>query len=194
MTFIYCLAEPRSGEIRYVGKADDPELRLARHLRERYPCHKTTWLQSLKAKTLKPLLVLLEECEEENWQERERHWISFLRESGADLVNGTDGGEGTSGAAEEVRIAAVRARKGYRHSPETREKIRQAALSRRHTDETRQKLKGNQSALGYIWTEEMRTRQSIAMRGNQNGLGHMVTAEAREKMTGRPPQHKRKEK
>lgn len=33
-TFIYCLRDPETQLIRYVGKANDPQIRLVRHLRE----------------------------------------------------------------------------------------------------------------------------------------------------------------
>ncbi len=57
------------------------------------------------------------------------------------LRNLTNGGEGTSGCrASEKTREKFRARKGWKHSKETREKIRQAALGRTHSRETREKL------------------------------------------------------
>jgi predicted GIY-YIG superfamily endonuclease len=34
-TYIYGLADPTTKEIRYVGKADDPQARLSQHLQEK---------------------------------------------------------------------------------------------------------------------------------------------------------------
>ncbi len=128
-TFVYCLIDPRNGEIRYVGKADDPEARLRDHLKDRRDFHRVRWIKSLVDEGIKPVLILLEQCSKQIWQERERYWIAFLRENGADLVNTTDGGEGIT-----------------RHSPEVLAKISAAAkgnkywLGRKHTVETRTKL------------------------------------------------------
>ena len=92
--FIYGLADPRSGCIRYVGKT-------SRTLKERYRRHistskrkgtyKENWIQSILRHGEKPGIVLLEECAEDNWQEREVAWIaSFPKEQ---LTNSTIGGE-----------------------------------------------------------------------------------------------------
>ena len=48
MTFIYGLTDPRTGEVRYVGKADHPERRVGEHLKAKDPCHRVHWLQELK--------------------------------------------------------------------------------------------------------------------------------------------------
>ena len=130
MTFIYCLTEPHSGEIRYVGKSNKPAERLRHHLKDKTACHRTVWLAKLSREGSRPIVVPLEECSEEIWQERERYWIAFLRKNGADLVNGTEGGEGNINPSPEVRAKMSQAKKGKpppnkgkQHSAETRARL-----------------------------------------------------------------------
>lgn len=90
--YIYALSDPITNEIRYIGKSNNPELRLKNHL---YKCHiynrhSSKWLLKLKLRNLKPILTILEECDINNWEERETYWISKFN----NLVNHTKGGEG----------------------------------------------------------------------------------------------------
>jgi len=84
--YIYGLAEPDTGAIRYVGKTIHPELRMKQHnwnaggLRGR-------WLNELHGLDMEPDIKILEVCTEENWRDREIHWIRQLLGEGADLLN-----------------------------------------------------------------------------------------------------------
>jgi hypothetical protein len=42
LTFIYALCDPRTLEVRYVGKADNPYKRYCRHLIDKENTHKVT--------------------------------------------------------------------------------------------------------------------------------------------------------
>lgn len=108
---IYCLIDPRTNKIRYVGKADDPDDRLKHHLRERETTHKAKWIVSLKKRGLQPRLAILEEVRPGAWKEREQFWIAYLREQGCDLTNLTKGGDGTI---------------GFRHSEKTKARLSEA--------------------------------------------------------------------
>jgi hypothetical protein len=94
-TFIYILKCPKTGDIRYVGKSNNPKHRYNAHMRtdNTASCHKINWIQKLLKEGLKPELEILEEVSEENWKERERYYISKYREL-YDLTNCKDGGEG----------------------------------------------------------------------------------------------------
>jgi hypothetical protein len=117
MAWIYTLSDPRNGEVRYVGVT-------TRSLAERLRGHisdtgrqdyKSRWIRSLLKVGVSPVMTEIEIVPIESHGEAERRWITTYRAQGARLTNATDGGPGTLG-----RIA----------SPETRERIRQAALER----------------------------------------------------------------
>lgn len=76
-TFIYALVDEIVQEVRYIGKSDDPEHRLADHLRDTKNHAKWEWIQSLRAQGRTPKLLILEEVAVAAEFERERYWISF---------------------------------------------------------------------------------------------------------------------
>ena len=95
--YIYALVDPVTDDIRYVGKAVDPCMRLKQHLylaQKRGETHVQAWLGTLEES---PWIWLLEQVDEDSWMEAERHWIAALREDGEPLTNLTDGGEGSCG-------------------------------------------------------------------------------------------------
>ncbi|MHA1754893.1 MAG: GIY-YIG nuclease family protein [Candidatus Odinarchaeia archaeon] len=97
-TYIYALMDSISGEVRYVGKADQPQRRLRyKHLSKSelsVDTPKSSWIKSLLANKKFPKLKILEKVRKEAWQEREVYWIAHYKNLGADLTNSTDGGEG----------------------------------------------------------------------------------------------------
>jgi len=111
---IYALSDPITGEIRYIGKTKN-ELykRLSGHYKDKHKTYKTNWILSLNKLGLKPCISIIEICTEENWQEREKYWISFYKNQGNKLTNLLEGGEGLP--------------KGYKHSKETIEKIKNSS-------------------------------------------------------------------
>jgi hypothetical protein len=114
--FIYSLSDPRTGQVRYIGKANDPKIRLYGHIDSRRLLKKTpknAWLRELIANGLQPTIDILETTDLACWQDREQRWISAMRDAGASLTNITSGGEGTE---------------GYRHSQESKEMIRAASF------------------------------------------------------------------
>lgn len=98
ITFIYALIDPRTKQIRYVGKSDNPHGRLVEHLREKGALDKNQWLYNLLREGQQPELRILEEVPLHPpylWQEREQWWIIHLRKQGAQLTNVVYGGEDT---------------------------------------------------------------------------------------------------
>lgn len=89
MSEIYGLLCPATGELRYIGKANDAGKRLKSHLRDarrrRTPLY--DWINALGAA---PVLIVLDSVSD--WQTAERLWIAEGRESGARLLNLADGG------------------------------------------------------------------------------------------------------
>lgn len=161
--FIYCLKDPTTGDVRYIGQTNNLKRRLKKHLtvssKMRSPLG--YWLRSLLEP---PVLAFLHEVSEnESWVEEERRYISCARALGMNLVNATDGGEGTSGPQSPARRAAQSARqKGVPHSPEWR-----AAQSAAWSLERR----AAQSAarMGVPQSPETSAAKSAAMKGKNRG-------------------------
>jgi hypothetical protein len=97
VTTIYTLSDPRTNEIRYVGKTVSPLVeRLRQHIstaRRLNRTHNHYWINSIGT----PIIEALEECEWQSSQERESYWISQMKAWGFSLVNHTSGGEGALG-------------------------------------------------------------------------------------------------
>jgi hypothetical protein len=89
---IYGLVDPRTNEIRYVGKTKQTlKKRLYKHIQDlRNNRVKKEWVLDLLGNKLKPLIIELETCDETIWIEREKHWIGIFN----NLTNQTQGGEG----------------------------------------------------------------------------------------------------
>jgi len=101
--YIYGLRDPLTDEIRYIGKANNPKLRFSYHM----ACndvnrHKVNWILSLKELKLKPEMVILEKTNEQEWEEREKHWIKYGRDNGWRLTNISDGGMNNYISSEKV--------------------------------------------------------------------------------------------
>jgi hypothetical protein len=98
-TFIYGLVSKKSpNEVRYVGKADNLEYRLKRHIhntkynlkKNKKLTHKDNWIIKHNYEID---FVLLEECDYNEWQDREKFYISKFQ----NLTNTSEGGLGGSG-------------------------------------------------------------------------------------------------
>lgn len=96
-TYIYGLKDPRDGGIYYVGKSNDPEVRLSSHLKDNTNADKVAWIGDLLALNLRPELIVLESVKADKWQLAERKWIAQGRNCGWPLVNISPGGNGETG-------------------------------------------------------------------------------------------------
>lgn len=133
--FIYALNDPNRqhlGKTRYIGKAVDPYRRYEKHLEEncREKTHKANWIRSLLSKGCTPVLEVLDEVSESEWQLWECEWIRLYRALGFDLTNGTEGGDGLV-ATPDVRAKISRANKGRKCSSEKRIAISCSLLGRK---------------------------------------------------------------
>lgn len=109
---IYILRDPRDQAVRYVGKTvKSLKERLQVHLASsRYYArrHVCNWIKTLQARDLSPSIELLQEVSsQEDWAERERYWITKLRDEGCRLTNLTSGGEGLHGVKRSPEICAI---------------------------------------------------------------------------------------
>lgn len=123
-TFIYCLKDPDSLEVRYVGKANNPKSRYSRHLADakiKPKCHRLCWIKGLIDNNKSPILHILEECDELIWGEREDYWISQFD----NLTNMIDGGKFCPSLNPEIakRIKKTKQENPQKFSKETRAKL-----------------------------------------------------------------------
>lgn len=143
-TFIYGLIDPRTGYVRYIGKANRPKVRLGLHLipyQLKENNHRTHWLRNLLSNGHRPRLVILEEVAQSSWQQAEKKWIRIFRNipNYAALTNSTDGGEGIEGycPSEEERIRRSIFMTGRKMPPGTGQKISDANRGKPKSIETR---------------------------------------------------------
>lgn len=213
MSYIYGLWDSRTYELRYIGKADNPQSRLQAHINEAKRGgrrHKDNWIRNLLKDGLIPEIEILEECTKDNWEEIEREWIREAREKGARLVNVTIGGEGVSGYSftEEHKAKLSDSHKGKKVwnkgipcTEEHKEKIRQANTGHKHTEESKKKMSERikEAKKNSVWSEnqkavwqkmistpaskETKEKLRIASLGNQHGLGYKHTDEAKKRIS-----------
>lgn len=93
ITYIYSLVDPETNAPRYVGRSKNLKRRLYEHhqvKRLKTNTHRNNWIKSLINRGLKAKMVVLEECNESNWSEREKYWVANI----PNLTNTFSGGEG----------------------------------------------------------------------------------------------------
>lgn len=131
-TFIYRLRDPETQEIRYVGKANNPEDRLKQHIahsqNQAKGTHAGYWIASLRKRGLTPLLEIIEEVPFSLWQERELYWINHYLQLGHPLTNTYFGGVGVGMVPPEVRAKMAASHTGKKVP---REVVEKSAASRR---------------------------------------------------------------
>jgi group I intron endonuclease len=118
-TYIYELIDPRNGQTRYVGKANNPETRLLEHLREEKNTHKCNWIKNLKKEGLQPELNILEQCGDD-WQFWERWYIDLYKSWGFELTNIAQGGIGFSDPTGDIRRKISQTLTGTKQKEETK--------------------------------------------------------------------------
>jgi len=95
--YIYCLKES-NGSIRYIGKTTNLKRRLYSHIadarRNKTNRYSSNWIKKLLKRNEKPIMELIEICNENNWKEREKHWIKYYKRLNYRLCNLCVGGTG----------------------------------------------------------------------------------------------------
>lgn len=98
---IYGLTCPDTGIVRYIGKSSSGLARPNQHKSKSSLIgisHKNNWIKSLLSQNKVYGIKVIEECDsKEVLNEREIYWIKFYKDGGHNLVNSTDGGEGSVG-------------------------------------------------------------------------------------------------
>lgn len=94
-TYIYTLSCPKTGDIKYVGKSNNPILRFRKHLqRSDNNKLKNDWISMLISDNQKPILNIIEEVNLYDWKDKEKFYISKYRNLGYELFNSSCGGDG----------------------------------------------------------------------------------------------------
>jgi hypothetical protein len=90
--FIYVLKDPDTGDVRYVGKTNNPAKRMSGHMAAQSDRNlpSVRWVRSLKTNNKKPVMEIIEETDD--WEICERKWIKFYRSKYDNLLNLDDGG------------------------------------------------------------------------------------------------------
>jgi hypothetical protein len=115
LTNIYALADPRDGYVKYIGKTNNPKVRLWDHEKGGRLYNKTIkerWINKLQRLGLSPLLFIVDEVPESEWEFWEQHYISLFRSWGFKLTNLTLGGVGAVGSKKPLLKGIVLIRKG----------------------------------------------------------------------------------
>jgi hypothetical protein len=87
MKWIYALREPNLKHIRYVGQTKNMKTRLAGHINAENTAPVAIWVKALKSNGYQPIVILLEEVNDYEADERERFWIRHYRQQGQPLLN-----------------------------------------------------------------------------------------------------------
>ena len=110
VVYIYGLVDPRNEltiqNVRYVGKTKRTiEDRFKQHLRDskKYPTPLYFWMNKLLNENILPEVIKIDECDESNWRECEKKYITQYRQLGK-LLNISDGGEGIENESRWVSV------------------------------------------------------------------------------------------
>lgn len=143
-TNIYVLIDPRDNRIRYVGKANNVEVRLRNHVKEARQGktdHKANWLRQVLKDGYYPILEIVEVCSINEWQYREIFWIEEMKRRGNYLTNEKEGGFGCNPSIETRERMSIAAKnrpspnKGKR-TPEDVKKKQSISAKRRWANMT----------------------------------------------------------
>lgn len=162
---IYGLVDPRTLLVRYIGLSTSGLYRPRSHTKTRElskPSHKNNWIKSLIAAGLRYTVVVFDETvSRDALPDLERWWITYGRALGWSLTNLTEGGDGLSGAAPEVRAKISAAAKRRFASPEARAKL-STALKQAWPPESRAIIAASNKRRGQ--TPESRAKIAATMR------------------------------
>ena len=195
-TTIYTLSDPRSGEVRYVGKTINTlSKRLSQHIcqAKRTQGHKACWVRSLLAEGVTPVIKYVDEIEGtvEHGDWLESQWCLILGASGR-LTNATEGGGGGM-YTDEARARLSATVKGKPKSPEHRASIK-ATMTPERRAQISERMKGERNPMfGRQVSPEQREKARVANLGKKMSpesiektraaqLGRKASPETREKL------------
>jgi len=100
-TYIYSLVCPLDGQVKYVGKANDPKGRFRKHkslgdTNTGDNSDKNEWIKTLLDQGLLPILEIIEEVDVTEWKAKEKFYVRQFKENGIKLFNICGGGNGAT--------------------------------------------------------------------------------------------------
>lgn len=161
-TRIYVLRDPRTNEVRYVGKTvKSLAERLSGHINHagRVKSPRGSWIISLAQQGLTPIIEEIEVAGD-NWADRERYWIAHYRSTTGKLTNICDGGEGVGG----VKL-----------KPEHRARLAEIGKARKQTDAWKSQMGAH---LPEWWTEEIRAQKAALVKSQMTPERRAAHSEA----------------
>jgi len=94
--YIYSLSDEHNN-IRYIGKTTNIKRRLYAHIAESKRSNSRyvlKWVKSLLNRGFKPIINIIETCDETNWEQKEIYWIDYYKSIIPNLCNHCKGGKG----------------------------------------------------------------------------------------------------
>lgn len=155
---VYTLSDPRNNHIKYVGITSRPKRRLYEHLNDDENNKKSAWIKKLKSLELEPIYEVIEKTDLLNYSLIEQYWISQFKCWGFELLNMTDGGEGSYGL-----VPWNKGLKGvFKHSEESKLKMshkRKGKIPYIPSEETKIKISNSKKGVkGHKWSEEQKIK------------------------------------
>lgn len=203
IVYIYGLFDPRNDELKYIGKTVNLRIRLNGHVsnaKTGEPDPKYVWIRELLEKDLKPYILSLEECTEDNWEAKEKKWITDSFNSGVNLTNiayggGKDYWSGKKQSNEHIRrrVEARFRNNTYWHSDETKQKVSESKkgtnvgkdnyfYGKHHSEESKHKM--SESSKGQVaWNKGVAWDDEIKEKIRQTKLGTKHSEETKRKIS-----------
>lgn len=183
---IYGLEDPRTHELRYIGRSSNGLRRPRDHSKPSYlkidgNTHKANWVRSLLRAGLVPGIRVLRECSSnEETCTAECELIAFYRAKGARLTNQSAGGEGAFGVlrSKKTKRKMSRAKKVWwaENYEEQIARLQEAGKKRQGKNYNPEHI----AALGSAWKGKKRSAETIA---KMSAAKKAWWAENREKQT-----------
>jgi hypothetical protein len=141
---IYALIDPRTKLPFYVGKTNDPKIRLKGHRTGIGTTPSAAFIREIRAEGYRPEMEILELCDEKDWQDREAFWVDFyqFRFGEVQILNVMEGGVQSGRFMKHSAATCERLRqmfKGRPIAPEVRARISKSLTGLKQSEETVEK-------------------------------------------------------
>lgn len=182
MNLIYALQDPRSKEIRYIGKSTKGLKRPNYHLLPCYYAHKKhdktplyLWIRKLKRLNLTPIILVLQQIDTpENLSVAELYWINYFKTIGSPLTNVLDSSSmGNLGFrfSKEQRLKMSKTRKGIKRTDSWKNSMKEAWKRRAHRN-TSKEFKNKVSVGTKAWWKTLDIDTASRLKSNLMRGGH----------------------